>query len=212
MDRKPLDGLYLVTDTALCRERGIEQAVHEALQGGVRVVQYRDKTDDHERRQREAEALATICARHDAIFLVNDDVALAASTGADGVHLGRDDAGIETARHTLGPGAIIGASCYNEFSRAVAAERAGADYVAFGSVFPSPTKPEAPRAPFALFEQARAELDIPICAIGGITEHNIHEIAATGAHLFAVITALLEADDITATAAGMNQRIATVRD
>ena len=211
MARKRLDGLYLVADTAFCRERDLEQAVQAALQGGVRIVQYRDKSTDHERRQREAAALATVCAKHDAVFLVNDDVALAAESGADGVHLGKDDADVADARERLGPGAIIGASCYNEFSRAEAAGKAGADYVAFGSVFPSPVKPEAPRAPLDLFEQARAELDIPVCAIGGINATNIAEVAAAGAHMFAVISALLDAPDITGAAQDLNAHINAVR-
>ncbi|MDX1442495.1 MAG: thiamine phosphate synthase [Gammaproteobacteria bacterium] len=211
MARPPLDGIYLVTDTALCAKRGIEPTVHAALKGGVRVVQYRDKTNDEARRRKEAAALARICQEHGATFLVNDDIALAAESGADGVHVGKDDAALETARERLGPGAIIGVSCYNEFSRAEAAARAGADYIAFGSVFPSPTKPDAPRAPLALFEQARAQLDIPVCAIGGIDQRNIQQVAASGAHLFAVITALLDADDITAAAARLNERIALAR-
>lgn len=211
MARPPLDGIYLVTDTDLCAERGIEQSVSAALEGGVRMVQYRDKTEDSRRRRREAGALARICKEHGAIFLVNDDIALAAECGADGVHVGKDDATLEATRQQLGPDAIVGVSCYNEFSRAERAASAGADYVAFGSVFPSPTKPDAPHAPLTLIEQARAQLNIPVCAIGGIDQRNIQEIAASGAHLFAVITALLAADDITAAAKHLNESISRAR-
>lgn len=211
MAKHPLDGLYLVTDTTLCRKKGIEQVVLAALNGGVRIVQYRDKTDDHERRKHEASALAGICSDFDAVFLVNDDVELAAEASADGVHLGKADTSIETARNTLGDRAVIGVSCYNEFSRAQSAQRAAADYVAFGSVFPSPTKPYAPRAPLDIFEQARAQLDIPVCAIGGIDSGNIAEVAAAGAHMFAVVSALLDATDITGKARELNAHIAAAR-
>lgn len=210
-NKPPLDGLYLLTDAELCRESGMLHSVAAALRGGVRLVQYRDKSDDQERRQEEARALVELCHETGARLIVNDDIELAASVAADGVHLGKDDADITQARQRLGNDAIIGVSCYNEFSRAVEAERKGANYVAFGSVFTSPIKPDASRAPLHLLQQARDELDIPVCAIGGINADNIGKVAATGAHLFAVISALLGTSNPEDAARDLRRRISVAR-
>lgn len=211
-NKPPLDGLYLLTDAELCRESGMLHSVAAALRGGVRLVQYRDKSDDHERRWEEARALVELCHEADARLIVNDDVELALEVAADGVHLGQDDEYLARAREKLGDDAIIGVSCYNTFSRAVAAERNGANYVAFGSVFTSPIKPDAPRAPLHLLQQAREELDIPVCAIGGINADNIGKVAATGVHLFAVISALLAARNPEDTARDLLRRVSVARD
>jgi thiamine-phosphate pyrophosphorylase len=210
-NKPPLDGLYLLTDAELCRENGMLPGVAAALRGGVCLVQYRDKSDDHERRRKEARALVELCHDANARLIVNDDVELAFEVAADGVHLGQDDEDIARAREKLGDDAIIGVSCYNAFSRAVAAERSGANYVAFGSVFPSPIKPDAPRAPLHLLQQAREELDIPVCAIGGINADNIGKVAATGVHLFAVISALLTARNPEDTARDLLRRVSAAR-
>lgn len=209
MTTSPLDGLYLVTDAELCRDRGIVAMVAAALEGGVSVLQYRDKDTDRTRRLREATELAALCRRHAAVFLVNDDIELAAAAGADGVHLGKDDAGLALARESLGEHAIIGVSCYNEITRARDAAAAGADYVAFGSMFASAVKPSAPRADLALVTQAKRELDLPVCTIGGIDAGNIASLATAGADMFAVITALLGSDDPRAAA---SELVATIRD
>lgn len=193
-----LSGLYVVTDRAHCMHHGLEASVAAALAGGARLVQYRDKTEDHGRRLDEASRLATLCKAGSAVFIVNDDVRLARTIAAHGVHLGGDDMDIRDARALLGDNAIIGISCYNDFSRARAAAMAGADYIAFGSVFPSATKPDAPRAPLELFARARDEIGLPACAIGGIDRRNIGEVAAAGASMAAVVSAVFAADDITA--------------
>ena len=194
MTRPPVAGLYAVTpdwhDTAR-----LTNAVAAALAGGARALQYRNKTADSALRLEQALALSTLCRRAGAAFIVNDDVALALDVDADGVHLGRTDGDIARARTRLGPDKHLGASCYNRFDLAPAALSAGADYLAFGSVFPSATKPAAPRAGRELFAQARA-LDAPLVAIGGITADNAGEIVAAGAHAVAVISDLFEADDI----------------
>lgn len=191
-----LQGLYVITDTPLCAQRGLVRAVAEALAGGARIVQYRDKSPESARRLREAAELRDLCASHDALLIVNDDVQLARAVGAHGVHLGRDDTDVARARRALGADALIGVSCYNDFARARAAESSGADYVAFGSVFPSSTKPAAVRAPLALFARARAELNIPCCAIGGIDADNIDDVVRAGADMAAVISAVFGADDV----------------
>lgn len=199
--RRDLRGLYVITDRALARSRPLPDLVAEALAGGARVVQYRDKTDDHARRRDEACALARLCRSAGAMLIVNDDVELALAAQADGVHVGRDDAAIAAARARLGPDRVIGASCYDRFELAVAARQAGADYVAFGSFHPSPTKPAAVRAGLALLERGRRELDLPLVAIGGITPENGGALVAAGADMLAVIHAVFGAADVRAAAA-----------
>jgi thiamine-phosphate pyrophosphorylase len=176
-----------------------------ALGGGARALQYRDKSQDHTRRRAQAASLRDLTRRYAALLIVNDDVDLAGEVRADGVHLGRDDLDVIAARARLGPSALIGASCYADLARAQAAARAGADYVAFGSVFPSSTKPAAVRAPLSLFRQAREQLRLPLVAIGGITLANVHEVVAAGADSFAVISALFDAHDVRAAAAAFSR-------
>ncbi|HEY5718860.1 MAG TPA: thiamine phosphate synthase, partial [Gammaproteobacteria bacterium] len=145
---RPLRGLYAITDGR--HGDALLDPVDAVLRGGAVLVQYRDKSGDRPRRRAEATALLALCRRHRARLLINDDVELAAAVGADGVHLGRDDGSLAAARERLGPGALIGVSCYADPARARDAARAGADYLAFGSVHPSPTKPHAVRAPLEL--------------------------------------------------------------
>lgn len=201
-------GLYAITDEALIPEGELNSAVASAIAGGAAMVQYRSKCPDRDRRRREAQGLVEICIPLGIPLIINDDVALARETGAAGVHLGCDDDDVIMARTALGRDAIIGLSCYNEFARAVAAQEAGADYVAFGSFYPSATKPEAVRADTALLERAHRELHLPAVAIGGITAHNGATLVAAGAHLLAVITDVFRPGDIEAAA----RRIASLFD
>ncbi|HHC71366.1 MAG TPA: thiamine phosphate synthase [Thiotrichales bacterium] len=188
-------GLYAITPDRAGPLLG--ETAERVLAGGARVLQYRDKGDDAERRLREARMLAALCHRHDALLIVNDDVELAAACGADGVHLGRDDGDPSIARARLGDGAVIGISCYDSLELAESAAAAGADYVAFGSFFPSPTKPEAVRASVELLHDARRRLALPIVAIGGITPENGPALVAAGAHMLAVISGLFGTADPT---------------
>jgi thiamine-phosphate pyrophosphorylase len=194
--RDELWGLYVITDTLKTQRTALVQAVAAAIAGGARLVQYRDKSGDSDRRLMEASALRALTLAHSVIFLINDDVALALAVGADGVHLGREDGAIATARAQLGAGAIIGASCYNDFALAEQAAKAGADYVAFGAFYPSKTKPHAKPATPALLTRARAELHLPLCAIGGITKDNAPPLLTAGADMLAVISAVFAAKDI----------------
>jgi thiamine-phosphate pyrophosphorylase len=198
--KRRVRGLYAIADTQYLNPARVVTAVTEALDGGAAVIQYRDKTADAVRRRHTADALADLCRGRGALFLINDDVALARTASADGVHLGREDMPLADARRALGPGAVIGVSCYNELDRAREAVRAGADYVAFGSFFPSPTKPHAVRANVELLRAARAELPVPTVAIGGITPENGPALVAAGADALAVITGVFAADDIRAAA------------
>lgn len=195
-----LHGLYAITPDRRLAGTALAAAVEACLQGGARILQYRDKGADPERRLAEALQLRALCARHGALFLVNDDVALAVAANADGVHLGRDDPDIAAARRQLPPGAVIGASCYNRFELAREAAAAGADYVAFGSFHPSQTKPGAVRADAELLRRARRELALPAVAIGGISPENGAALVEAGAAMLAVISALFDAADIRAAA------------
>ena len=195
-----LRGLYAITPDGVPAATLLAQ-VEAALLGGVRLVQYRDKTADAVRRAELARALNALCRRYGADCIINDDVNLALAVDAAGVHLGGSDGDLAAARAALGPGRVLGASCYADFELARAAQTAGADYVAFGAVCASPTKPQAVRAPWTLLTRARAELGVPICAIGGITLADASGLAAAGADLLAVITDLFAAPDIAARAA-----------
>ncbi len=194
-------GLYVITRQGPHAPGALVSAVALALEGGAVAVQYRDKTEDHARRREEASALKALCSNHGAPLIVNDDVELAAAIGADGVHLGRDDPELHSARNLLRSGAVIGVSCYASLDRAVEAERAGADYVAFGRFFPSATKPGAPPCPVSVLEAARDTLSIPVAAIGGISADNGAILVDAGADLLAVIEAVFGQSDVRAAAA-----------
>jgi thiamine-phosphate pyrophosphorylase len=188
-------GLYPITpDTA--DTDALLRKVEEALKAGVAMLQYRNKSISKDKRLLQAKELAPLARGYGVPFIVNDDVEIALAVGANGAHLGREDGDVAAARAKLA-GKILGASCYNDLEKARAAVRAGADYVAFGSVFPSPTKPDAVRAPLSLFQ---TKLGIPLCAIGGITLANAPTLIAAGASLLAVITDLFDAPDIGARA------------
>jgi thiamine-phosphate pyrophosphorylase len=189
----PARGLYAITDGPRADLVG---ACTAALEGGAAVLQYRDKTSDHARRRDEARALAALCTRHRMPLIVNDDVELAAGIGAAGVHLGEHDADIAAARSRLGNGAIIGVSCYDSLERARDLAAAGADYLAFGAFFPSPTKPQARRATPDLLRAARA-FGKPLVAIGGITPDNAADLIAAGADFVAVVSGVFRQPDVT---------------
>ena len=192
-------GLYAITPEDLMGSR-LLKAVEEALEGGYRILQYRNKTGDAARRRQDAGALARLCRRHGARFIVNDDPELAAAVGADGVHLGRDDGSLSVVRTRLGRDAIIGISCYDDWKHAVATVQQGADYVAFGAFYPSSTKPNAACADLQLLERAHRELALPVVAIGGITPENAQPLIDAGADMVAVIQGLFGRPDIRAAA------------
>ncbi|MEA3303328.1 MAG: thiamine phosphate synthase [Pseudomonadota bacterium] len=196
-----LSGLYAVTTPS----QNLPQQVEAAIAGGARVIQYRDKNSDRSLRLQQVQQLNRICSAAKIPLIINDDVELAARISAAGVHLGRDDSAIKNARRDLGSDAIIGISCYNDFDLAVQAQQQGADYVAFGSFFASPTKPLAVRADTSLLQRAKQELEIPVVAIGGITTHNGGLLIEAGADMLAVITALFAQADIEQTSRSFAQ-------
>ena len=199
MNRR-LQGLYAITEDRALSAGEACVAVEAALRGGASLVQYRDKSSDHRRRLAAATALKALCARYRVPLLINDDVELARAVGADGVHLGRDDPDIGHARARLPDHSLIGVSCYNRFELAQQAVEAGADYVAFGSFFASPTKPQAVAATPDLLRRARRELSVPTVAIGGISPENGAALVRAGADMLAVISAVFAAPDIAAAA------------
>lgn len=195
-------GLYLITPDDADTHRLCARV--EAVAAHATWLQYRNKPADDALRLAQARALVPICRRAGIALLINDDVALAQRVGADGVHLGEDDAGVADARHQLGRQAIIGASCYDDLERAHSMRAAGASYLAFGACFPSPTKPQARRAAPSLL-RAAAALDLPVVAIGGITPDNAPRVITAGADLVAVITGVFDAPDPVAAARAFAQ-------
>ncbi len=192
MARLERRGIYAITDGP---RADLVAAASAALAGGATLVQYRDKGGDALRRAGEARALLEACTRHSVPLIINDDIDLATAIGADGVHLGADDAGIPEARQRLGHAAIIGVSCYGSIERARQLAAAGADYLAFGAFFASPTKPLAARADLDILREART-LGLPLVAIGGINADNARLLIDAGADLLAVISAIFGANDI----------------
>jgi thiamine-phosphate pyrophosphorylase len=187
-----LRGLYAITPEDLARSATMARIAAAVSSGALCALQYRRKAASAAQQLAEARELQALCRRHRVPFIVNDDLALALAIGADGLHLGREDGDLAGARARL-PGRLLGASCYDQPELARRAIAAGADYVAFGSVFPSATKPQAVRAPLALFA---LQLGVPKVAIGGITLENAREVVAAGADCVAVITDLFEAPDV----------------
>lgn len=190
-----IKGLYALTPDGT-DSADLLRRVQLALAGGVQVLQYRNKLADAGLRLSQAQALRALTREFGATFIVNDDAQLAALVDADGVHLGATDGEIKTARALLGNNRLIGASCYNQLPLAHAAVLAGADYVAFGAFYASSVKPEAAVATLDLLREARAELDVPIVAIGGISADNGAVLVHAGADALAVISAVFDAADI----------------
>ncbi|MFZ5538185.1 MAG: thiamine phosphate synthase [Pseudomonadota bacterium] len=200
-------GVYLLTPD--CSDtRRLLAATAAALAAGVRWLQYRNKRADVATRVAQARALRELTRAHGAKLVVNDDVNLALDVHADGVHVGRDDPDPHARLARAGAALVVGVSCYDDLARAQAALSAGADYVAFGSVFASPTKPGAVRAPLALLTKARAA-GMHVVAIGGIGAENIAQVAAAGAHAAALITAVYDAADPAAAARELISRFRT---
>jgi len=186
-------GIYAITPDWADTRRLLE-AVDAVLAAGVGTLQYRNKLADARLRNEQALALRALCRRYQVPLIINDHLQLALDISADGLHLGADDGNVAEARRQLGAGKLLGVSCYNQLPLAEAAVAAGANYVAFGAVYPSSTKPGAVQAPLALFGQAR-ELGMDAVAIGGISLTRLPELQAAGAHAAALISALFEAAD-----------------
>ena len=194
-----IKGLYVITPDMT----DLNTLIHKtklAIEGGAFMVQYRSKMQDRVVKMQQCAAILRLCREYDVPCIINDDVEMCHILEADGVHLGVNDDNIAEVRRILGEDAIIGSSCYDQLERAKQAQKEGASYVAFGAMFPTPTKPRAPRATLALLKEAKSEIHIPIVAIGGITVNNAHDVIETGIDAIAVITSLYEAKSIKETA------------
>ena len=190
-----IKGLYAITpdmaDTNL-----LLQKVEAALQGGINILQYRNKAASHKLQTQQAHAILPLCRQYNVPLIINDSVKLCLTLDADGVHLGADDGNLAEIRERIGSDKILGVSCYNRFDLALSAQQAGASYVAFGACFASRTKPNAPMAGLDLFKRAKVDLNILTVAIGGITLQNAKQVILAGADAIAVINAIFNADDV----------------
>ena len=194
-----IKGLYAITPDSADLNTLI-QKTQWAIEGGAFMVQYRSKILNRDVKMQQCDAILRLCREYEIPCIVNDDVDMCRILKADGVHLGEKDDNIAEVRHILGENAIIGSSCYHQLDRAKSAQKEGASYVAFGAMFPTSTKPNAPRATLELLREAKREIQIPIVAIGGITVNNAHDVIKTGIDAIAVITSLYEAKTIKETA------------
>lgn len=190
-----IKGLYAITPESVDTATLLGQ-VKQVLRGGAQLLQYRSKSENVALKHEQATELLALCRTFHVPLIINDDMRLAALIDADGVHLGETDPALKEARINLGPDKIIGVSCYQDLDRALQFAEQGADYVAFGSFYPSSTKPQARPCSLSLLTQAKAKLQVPIVAIGGITPENAPALIHAGADAVAVITALFEAADI----------------
>ncbi len=186
-------GLYAITDEILTPGSTILEQSETALRSGVKILQYRNKTDSDDAVETLCRELQSLCRSHGALFVVDDRPYLAQKIGADGLHIGKDDMELSLAREIF-PEGIIGISCYGSIRKALEAQYQGADYVAFGSFFPSPTKPHSGIVSMSVLQKATEVLSLPVCAIGGINVTNIHEIAAHRPDMISVVSAIWSGD------------------
>ncbi len=196
LDKKQLKGLYVLTDATLTPTESMLEQVERVLKSGVKVIQYRDKYASDEEAEKQCIRLQALCDVYEAIFIIDDRLEIAYRINADGLHVGMDDVSYEEARVRLGEDKIIGVSCYGDLERAKKYANLGADYVAFGSFFPSPTKPQAKIVAPEILKMAKEQLHVPICAIGGINEENIELLSCYDIAMYSLISAVYKNDAI----------------
>ena len=195
MDMPKSGGIYLISDSKNLAIDDLLDKTEKILDVGISLFQFRDKNSKYEIKKSTALKLQTLCKKYNTLFIINDDVVLAKEISADGVHLGRDDMDINMARKILGD-KIIGFSCYNNLEDAITAEIMGADYIALGSFFNSPTKPEARKIAIDLLPIAKSKLNIPVVAIGGITPENGKQLVDNKVDFLAIISGIYASTDI----------------
>lgn len=186
--------IYAISDDILMPENLALEYAREILECGVKFFQFRSKKAV--KNEKLASEILNLCEKFGAKFIVNDDVKFAKKIGAKAVHLGKDDENIKEAFEILGKDAYVGVSCYNDINLAINAAKNGASYVAFGSVFTSPTKPNAPKCGLEVVKEAKQILNLPVCVIGGINETNISSLSLAKPDLIAVISAIYKDGDI----------------
>lgn len=196
LNKELLLGLYVLTDATLTPEETMLEQIERVLKSGVKVIQYRDKDASDEEAEKRCLRLQALCDYYEAVFIIDDRLELAHRINADGLHIGEDDVTYEEARALLGDHKIIGISCYGDIERAQKYASLGADYVAFGSFFPSPTKPHAKVVDPEVLKAAKEKLSVPICAIGGISEENIHLLSRYNIAMYSLISAVYKDDAI----------------
>lgn len=196
LNKELLKGLYVLTDATLTPIETMLEQVERVLKSGVTVIQYRDKYATDEEAEKQCIRLQALCDYYEAVFIIDDRLDIAHRINADGLHVGEDDVSYEEARALLGADKIIGVSCYGNIERAQKYANLGADYVAFGSFFPSPTKPHAKVVDPEVLKVAKEKLSVPICAIGGINEENIEQLSRYDIAMYSLISAVYKDDGI----------------
>jgi len=196
LNKEDLKGLYVLTDATLTPDETMLEQIERVLKSGVRVIQYRNKYATAEEAEKQCIRLQALCDVYEAIFIIDDRLDIAYRINADGLHVGEDDVSYEEARALLGDDKIIGVSCYGDIERAKKYANLGADYVAFGSFFPSPTKPHAKVVSPEILQSAKEQLRVPICAIGGINENNIELLSCYDIAMYSLISAVYKEDAI----------------
>lgn len=189
-----MKGLYLVTPDWDDTDQ-LVAASEQAIAGGAALLQYRHKTANHTKRNEQASALLKLCRRLNIPLIINDHVDLCEQLDADGIHVGGTDASVADVRARVGKGKIVGASCYGDLQLARNAVAAGASYVAFGGFYPSRVKKYEVTTPPDIITRALAEIDVPLCVIGGMTVENSRPLVALGAHMVAAISSVYSVDD-----------------
>lgn len=191
-----IKGLYVITDEKLIPRKTFVETVEKAIKGGAKMVQLREKESSSEEILRLASELLKLTRRYNVPLIINDYIDIAREIGAEGVHLGQHDTPLAEARRALGGAAIIGVSCYSGIERGIEAQKEGADYLAFGTPFFTPTKPDRRPTSFEILKEAKRVITkIPIFAIGGITTQNVASVLETGVDGIAVITSVFSSSD-----------------
>jgi thiamine-phosphate pyrophosphorylase len=190
-----LKGLYVITDDNLTPDNSIYDQVEQSLKGGASIVQLRDKNSSDERVMQKAKKIQELCHSYGALFVLNDKIELAIELGCDGLHIGKSDHERFSEIRESFKG-VIGVSCYGDVEMAKEFEKKGADYVAFGSFFTSPTKPNSNIVPLETLSKAKEALNIPVCAIGGINTTNIAQVLHHKPDMVSLINDIWSSEDI----------------
>lgn len=191
--------LYIVTDRTWLHGHTLEEDVRAAIEGGATFLQIREKDLDHEAFVKEARKLKALAQTAGIPFVVNDDIDIALEVDADGVHIGQSDGSVAQARRKIGADKILGVSAQT-LEQALSAERDGADYLGVGAVFSTSTKTDAKEVSFETLRNICSSVKIPVVAIGGINEENLHELSGSKVDGVAVISAVFAQPDIRAAA------------
>lgn len=191
INHNKITGIYAITPNRI----DIDAVEKIIVKHNINLLQYRNKTANTQTQLDESTQLQRLCWKHHTLFIINDDINLAKNLSVDGVHLGKNDGSIQSARAQLGADAIIGVSCYNNIELAQEAQNQGANYVAFGALFPSKTKPNAPKCKLDTIVQARQALNIPIVGIGGVNFDNQQQAFNAGCDSVAMINQLFQSID-----------------